>query len=81
MGQWAPLLTAAAVLPWLGFFLAAKPTIGGAIFLGYPDRRALWTGIAVRRWPYLLVLVYLPALAMALGVPPFRTSAPVPNRL
>jgi hypothetical protein len=191
MGQWAPFLTAAAVLPWLGLFLAAKPTIGGAIFLGYPDRRALWSGLAivavslvlrpdwpvrwveslpanitnvplllpgglllllgllrwrtaegrlvaalacvpqtigyydmlplfliprrrthayvlaaltyaawyltalrvpdveqeplqsvlVRRWPYLLVLVYLPALAMALGMPPFRTSAPVPTRL
>lgn len=37
--------------------------------------------VLVRRWPYLLVLVYLPALAMALGVPPFRTSAPVPTRL
>ena len=37
--------------------------------------------VLVRRWPYLLLLVYLPALAMALGLPPFRTSAPVPDRL
>ena len=191
MGQWAPFLTSAAVLPWLGSVLAAKPTIGAAILVGFPRPRALlnalgivaislvvmpnwpirwlevlagnissipfllpggfllllgllrWRtpegrliaslasvpqtisyydmlplfliprqrahayvlaaltyvawyvsavlvpdtepqqlqSVLVRRWPYLLVLVYLPALAMALGVPPFRPSAPVPNRL
>ena len=39
--QWSPILAAATVLPWLGFAYAAKPTIGAALFLYRPDRRAL----------------------------------------
>jgi len=38
--QWSLLLTGAALLPWLGFLLAAKPTIGLALFAAFPDRRS-----------------------------------------
>jgi len=34
--QWSPLLTAAALLPALGWALAAKPTIGLALWVAYP---------------------------------------------
>ena len=41
MSQWAPLMTGAALLPSFGFLLACKPTIGAALWLAYPSRRAL----------------------------------------
>jgi hypothetical protein len=44
-GQWAPLLIGATLLPWFGGFLACKPTIGAALFLWRPDRRAFLGGI------------------------------------
>jgi len=44
-GQWSPLLTAAAVLPALSWVWAAKPSIGLALFVGYPDRRAVVGGL------------------------------------
>lgn len=39
--QWATWITAAALLPSLGFLLACKPTVGAALFIAYPNRRAL----------------------------------------
>ena len=47
MGQWSPLLTASAVLPNLGFVLAAKPSIGLVIAAGYLTRRALVLAVAL----------------------------------
>lgn len=46
-GQWSPLLTAAAVLPALSWLLAAKPSIGAALFAAFPSRRALIGGLAL----------------------------------
>jgi hypothetical protein len=56
LGQWSPWLTAAAGLPWLGFVWAAKPSIGIALFAGWPSRWALYGGFAV----VILSLVLLP---------------------
>jgi hypothetical protein len=56
IGQWSPWLTAAAGLPWLGFVWAAKPSIGAALFAGWPTRGALYGGLIVA----LLSLVLLP---------------------
>ena len=39
--QWSPLLAAAAVVSPLGIILAAKPTIGAAIFAARPTRWAI----------------------------------------
>jgi hypothetical protein len=58
-GQWSPWLTAAVGLPWLGLVWAAKPSIGLALFAGWPSRRALIGGfvllilslILVPNWP------------------------------
>lgn len=41
LAQWSPLLTAAALMPSLGFLLAAKPTLGAALFAAFPSRGAL----------------------------------------
>jgi hypothetical protein len=56
VGQWSPLLTAAALTPTLGLLLAAKPTLGAALFAYRPTRRGLWTGTAL----VALSLVVLP---------------------
>ena len=55
-GQWSPLLTAAAVVPALGWIWAAKPSIGAALFVAFPNRRALvgcllLTGLALAVYP------------------------------
>ena len=46
-GQWSPLLTAAAVLPGLSWIWIAKPSVGAALFLGYPNRPAIVGGLMV----------------------------------
>jgi hypothetical protein len=46
-GQWSPLLTAAAGLPLLGCVLAAKPSIGAALWLARPDRRSFLSIAAI----------------------------------
>lgn len=38
--QWAPLVTAAALLPWLSALLVVKPNLGAALWLASPSRRA-----------------------------------------
>jgi len=40
-GQWSPLLTAGAVLPWLAPLWIAKPSIGLALGVGWPHRTAV----------------------------------------
>ncbi|MET0214639.1 MAG: hypothetical protein ABW292_16625 [Vicinamibacterales bacterium] len=39
--QWSPWLTAAALMPSLGFLFAAKPSIGLALLAAYPSRWSL----------------------------------------
>ena len=46
-GQWSPLLIAAAVLPAFSWVLAAKPSIGGALYAAFPSRRAVIGGLAL----------------------------------
>jgi hypothetical protein len=40
MGQITPALVGAALVPWLGFILAAKPTVGLALWISRPTREA-----------------------------------------
>ena len=41
LGQWSPLLIGATLVPWAGFVLVCKPTIGLALCAAYPQRRML----------------------------------------
>ena len=67
LGQWSPLLTAAAVFPLLGWAWASKPSLGAALFAAYPSRRAALSGIAIVG----LSLVVMPAWPLGLvGCPP-----------
>ena len=62
-GQWSPLLVAAAVVPSLSWLLAAKPSVGAALFAAFPSRRAVIGGLAAGRGR----LCRVPGLAGALG--------------
>jgi hypothetical protein len=41
VAQWSPLLTAAALSPWLEWLLVCKPNIGAALYLYHPTWRGL----------------------------------------
>lgn len=56
LGQWSPLVVAAALEPNLGFTLAAKPNIGVAAWIHRPSVRAITGGIAL----VILSLVVMP---------------------
>jgi hypothetical protein len=56
LGQWSPLLVGATLVPWAGFVLVCKPTIGLALCMAYPQRRmligcAIMVGGSVLLWP------------------------------
>jgi hypothetical protein len=55
LGQWSPWLTAAAGIPWLGFIWAAKPSVGTALFAGWPSRRALFGGLGLLILSFILL--------------------------
>jgi hypothetical protein len=74
--QWSPLLTAAVAVPVLGFVWAAKPTIGAALFVGWPSRAALIGGVALTLLSFILVPGWVrPFLAASLAMP--HTTPPV----
>jgi hypothetical protein len=45
LGQWSPILTAAALMPTLQFLAAAKPTVGLAAWIYQPSRRGIIGGL------------------------------------
>lgn len=45
LGQWSPLITAGALLPWLGGVAAVKPNIGLALFAYRPSWRVIVGGL------------------------------------
>lgn len=46
-GQWAPLLTAGAFIPWLSVLWVVKPPLGIALFVAYPHRWAAIGGLVL----------------------------------
>lgn len=73
-GQWSPLFTAAAVLPILGGLWIAKPSVGLAMFAGFPSRQAVVGGAllllaSLAIWPSW-VPAWLAALQRTNHVPP-----------
>jgi len=46
-GQWSPLLVAGTVLPALAWLLAAKPSIGAALFAARPSAQAVVGGLVL----------------------------------
>jgi hypothetical protein len=82
LGQWAPLIMAAVLLPGLGFLAVCKPNIGLALAFARPTRAAIFGGAAVLlgslafdpQWP----LKWVANLRTMQGhPPPFLTLAGV----
>ncbi len=81
--QWSPALTAAALMPWLGFLFACKPTIGLAMLVAYPSRVAVLSAgafalLTVAIWPWWVPtwLSLLPA-ATHMSAPVMRWGGPL----
>jgi hypothetical protein len=73
-GQWSPVVTASAVMPWLGVVWAAKPSNGLAFAVAYPDRRAFLAAallclVSLAVWPGWIA-AWLPGLAGTIHVAP-----------
>ena len=74
--QWSPLLTAAVAVPALGFVWAAKPTIGTALFIGWPSRAAVIGALALTALSFILLPGWIgPFLTAAMAMP--HTTPPV----
>jgi len=68
--QWSPLLSAAVAVPALGFVWAAKPTIGAALFAGWPSRPAIIGAIAITAVSFALIPGWVrPFLTASLAMP------------
>ena len=55
--QWSPLLTAATLMPALGFIYACKPSVALAYWAAYPNRRSLiaaaaFAAVTIVLWPW-----------------------------
>lgn len=81
--QWSPWLTAASLMPALGFLLAAKPSIGLAMLAAFPSRKAVigagvFTVLTVLVWPWWIPewLAALPSVTH-MSAPIARTGGPL----
>lgn len=81
--QWSPWLTAAALMPWIGFLFACKPSIGLAMLVAYPSRRAIvgagvFALLTVAIWPWWPAewVAALPA-ATHMSAPVMRWGGPL----
>jgi hypothetical protein len=68
-GQWSPLLTAGAVVPWLSMFWVCKPGIGLALWCGYPSRWAVFGGVALLALSFIIMPSWLTEWRQVLGSP------------
>ena len=81
--QWSPWLTAAALMPGLGFVFAAKPSIGLAMLAAYPSRSAIIGAAAltlatVVLWPWWIAawIATLPSVTH-MSAPVMRWGGPL----
>lgn len=66
-GQWSPLLTAGAVVPWLSVLWVAKPSLGLALAVAYPSRPALWGAVGLTVLSFVLMPGWLADWIPTLG--------------
>lgn len=67
--QWSPLLVFAAVTPAAGFLLAAKPTIGAALWLAFPSKRAVIGAVVLIALAFALRPSWLSEWRQSVGTP------------
>jgi hypothetical protein len=59
LGQWSPILTAAALMPTLQFLAAAKPTVGLAAWLYKPSWRGIIGGLLLVAAAFIVLPTWL----------------------
>ena len=77
--EWSPLVTGAALLPWGGLVLAAKPTVGAALFLAYPSKAKLLSALGLVLLSFLMVPHWLTPWLAAVQRAPHYPLAMVPG--
>jgi hypothetical protein len=68
-GQWSPLLTAGAAVPWLSALWVCKPGIGLALWCGYPSRWAVIGGMVLVLASFVIMPTWLWEWRQVLGSP------------
>ena len=67
LGQWSPILTAAALMPTLQFLAAVKPTVGLAAWIYQPSRRGIIGGLILVALAFLVLPGWLGDWREAVG--------------
>jgi hypothetical protein len=70
-GQWSPLLTAGAALPWLSALWITKPSIGLALMIGYPTRECIYGGVVLLALSFLFLPTWVGDWMASLGQPQY----------
>lgn len=78
VAQWSPLLSAAVVLPGLGFVFAAKPTIGAAVFAARPSWWPIVGGIVLCAVAFAFQPTWVQSWRATLAVPPDMPGGAAP---
>lgn len=68
-GQWSPLLTAGAAIPWLSALWVCKPGIGLALWCAYPSRWAVYGGLGLVLLSFIVMPGWLQEWRQVLGSP------------
>jgi hypothetical protein len=76
LAQWSALLTAAALLPSVGFLLACKPSVGAALWCAFPTRRTA-VGVLVFTAASLALFPSWPWRWLAQVQTAFHVQAPI----
>ena len=79
--QWSPLFAAAVLLPPLGFFFAAKPTIGAAMFAARPSWWPIVGGLVLGGIAFAVQPHWLESWRAVLAVPRPTPGAAAPYNL
>ena len=72
-------MTGSALLPWSGFVLAAKPTLGGALFLAYPSRDKAISAGALAATSFIVAPHWMPSWLNAIHKAPHYPLLLVPG--
>jgi hypothetical protein len=70
-GQWSPLLTAGAAVPWLSALWITKPSIGLALMVGYPTRECIYGGVVLLAMSFIFLPTWVGDWAANLGTPQY----------
>ena len=77
--QWSPILTGAALVPAAGFLLATKPTMGVALWAGWPTKEAVIGGGLLGILSFVVMPGWIPDWLAAVRTAPHHPLIFVPG--